>query len=297
MRRLPLGDRRLRSKRVAFLASLVVGSCILLASAADAAPPPLTSATAALFYNDPLNTLTHPTTAVLSLSTPDYGGRAAASASFGRLGTDAAVSFNDFRATAAFLAAADATFRDNLTIMAPVSGTVVFSIMLEGSASTNVPGIVMPRLQFGLTAYNDLDVSHIDVSSTRDGFVNGVLRARPMNFVSGAPVTLSVTMLADVLQIAPSLGGPLLADVSYGNTAVLSGIEVFDEFGASVLDFTITSDSGTAYGRYGVLGSPTMGVPEPGVWIMLIGGFALSGSAVRWRRRNLRRLPGVGYPA
>ncbi len=278
----------------ALLTGLLCGSSLLAAGTANAALPPTTEVNVALFSSDPLNTLSHPTTAVLSASLPDYGGRSAASAGYGSLGTAVSVNYNDFIATAAFQGSAEAFFRDHLTITAPGSGTVVFSMKLDGTASSNAPGVVLPRLQFGFVAFNDQGGARIDIASIRDGYPNGVFQAPALNFVSGEAVTLSGLMLVDLLQVAPSFGGPLFADILYGNTATLSGIEVFDAFGAPVSDFTIASASGTAYGRYGVL-APPAAVPEPGMWLMLIGGFAALGSALRRRRATTRGAdPAVG---
>jgi hypothetical protein len=76
--------------------------------------------------------------------------------------------------------------------------------------------------------------------------------------------------------------GVATASCDSGHSVYWGGILDFvDASGASISDFTITSDSGTDYSRSFV---PTQAIPEPSVWAMLMLGFGFSGALLRRRR-------------
>jgi hypothetical protein len=65
--------------------------------------------------------------------------------------------------------------------------------------------------------------------------------------VYGTPFDFTLGLLASSM---PGIGGPISADFNMG--AQLTQIEAFDSSGQPVVDFVITSGSGTGYGAGGV---------------------------------------------
>lgn len=73
-------------------------------------------------------------------------------------------------------------------------------------------------------------------------------------------------------------------ECNFGNTAKLTGFQIFDQNNNSVTEFTAFSQS---VGRDVARGYPALNsdvVPEPGTWTLLMAGFGLTGAVLRRRQ-------------
>ena len=197
--------------------------------------------------------------------------RAAASAGFGSVGAEVSVGEDDYSGSPQFIGESQGFMLDNITISGPTgTGSVSFEVGLHGTASTNIPGIVDPSLQFTFSAQGPTAGALIEVHSAVDGFPSGTFTSPSFAYTFGDPITIYMVLLVAMLQHADATGGPLFGDVLYHNTATFTGLTVLDGQGSPVTNYTISSESGTSY---------PLTVPEPGrAWLLVCGGLTLLGS-------------------
>ena len=119
------------------------------------------------------------------------------------------------------------------------------------------------------------------LDTTNHGTVVNPMYSDAVNFVTGVPVSISAS-LGPALSISCTtglVGHPCVdwtgsAMSNFGSTAIMTGIEVYDAAGVRIDDFSITSESGTAYTSHGV-------VPEPST-LFLVG----LGGLLAYRKRT-----------
>ncbi|MET0517233.1 MAG: PEP-CTERM sorting domain-containing protein [Burkholderiaceae bacterium] len=240
-----------------------------------------------------------------------FSGSSSAVAGFGRLGVAAEGLMTG--GTSAFTyhqAAGFARFQDTLTLSNPLiatgtAGSVNFGFLIDGllSSSPHPPytqqadialglrvggGSGGPWTSFQATVIND-GLPYVRGGSTGlpGSFVLGagslsgsadVLSTANFGFQWGVPFQLEVAFLTSVYPCC--WGAAMAADFS--STAVMSAI-VARANGLAVSDFTVASQSGTAYGAAGLLP-----VPEPAsAWLLGAGALALWA----WRRLGGGRGP------
>ena len=247
-----------------------------------------------------------------------FTGQAQASAAYGRLGVAAngimtgATSPFTYHQTAGF-----ARFQDTLTLTSPgiatgTPGAVDFAVLVEGMMNSvaNAPytqqGDIALMIRTGPGVGNPAAGPWTVFAGTVVGegmpFLRGGATGIPGDFIVGpgtfsgsatvqsianfnmqwgVPLDIEVAFQASVY---PCCNGAASLDASFSNTALLSGISA-KAGGTAVADFSVLSESGTAYGPGGLLP-----VPEPGPIALWSGGLALLG-AVRWRQRSARAAP------
>jgi hypothetical protein len=232
----------------------------------------------------------------LSASTYHFAGQGEAFANFGQIGAGsffdvssatAALFFQDLGPARTFRtggAEASASFGDTLTITSQgganvrlvftINGSLVFCVP-EPAENCN-PDLVDPTMSFGVLA-NGTPVGNVivDRNGSHGPFfdpLTGRLTTSPIP-ISG-PIDLAVAIEANIgLAGLSQLSNPFFTTggtVDFAETAILTGIEVFDASGNPVSDFTVSSQSGTRY----PLSSPVSGVPEAGTAALLSCGVA-----------------------
>jgi hypothetical protein len=99
----------------------------------------------------------------------------------------------------------------------------------------------------------------------------------PFNFVFGQQFAFGTTLKARAAVGADVVSGYYVnSNVSFFDTATIEGMWIYDQYGHSVMDYTITSQEGVTYPGQGQ-------VPEPGVWAL--SGAGLLALCIRRMRR------------
>lgn len=108
---------------------------------------------------------------------------------------------------------------------------------------------------------------------------SGVAYTYAIPFTFGTPLDLQYGLRSY------AYGAPFTGDAAsnFIATARLTSIAATDG-GGNAIDFSATSSSGTLYDAAGAHVQAVGAVPEPASWTMMLGGFALVGSAMRFRR-------------
>ena len=106
--------------------------------------------------------------------------------------------------------------------------------------------------------------------------------ASPSLFAGPCVPTIASGIVGGTLELGIAGVSPLLADAG---GAVPGGAGFANGFGSGGLG---SGGSGATPGPAPIIlppGTGTAGVPEPGSWTLLIAGFGVVGTAVRWHRR------------
>ena len=253
-----------------FLILGLVASILVMTASAQALPMPSTSTDVAIFrpISNPLCApwcASDPTFSTVAVGSNYF---ASASASYGSVGAQVTIHEDAFGGSRRFLALAESYMLDNITITGPTgTGSIRFEVGLHGTASTTLPGIVDPDIQFVFIANSGAAGSRIQIDSQRDGFPSTTFTSPDLAYNFGDPITINMILSATLLQFADVIGTvPLIADVGYGSTASVTGFTVLDEQGLPVNNYSIQSQSGAVY--------PVV-VPEPGTACLLLGGLLL----------------------
>lgn len=228
-------------------------------------------------------------------------GSSSANAAYGRVGAAGAgtmAGFSDGNTVVGFEAAA--LFSDSFTVADPLPkgqrGIAVLHFGVDGSLSVSGSSgaAVYANYRQGdgpvftlksATIQGGSSTFYGGLGSGASGYVvtptsiggSGVFDTQPLELTFGSAFDLTFGVFAYAI---PRRGG---ADSSFGSTAPLTGIDIFDQFGQRVDDFTIASASGTRYGGHGV---EVAAVPEPTTTALL--GTGLAAMLAAWRKRRPR---------
>jgi hypothetical protein len=204
--------------------------------------------------------------------TNTFTGSTAATARYGLIGAEAQGTFDGWGGSSTIAGTeAFAIFQDSMTVTAPsvtdgTAGSIKMYITVDGSmTSTGDAGTGWAQVNYQQNSGGNYLLFRASVDPRgggfypfsgpgRDGFSitntavsgSGVFDTFSLPITFGTPFDLKVGLLAFVLP-----GKDNVADVVFSSTARLTGIEVSGPNGA-VVDFSIVSGSGTAYGVNGV---------------------------------------------
>jgi hypothetical protein len=188
-----------------------------------------------------------------------------------------------------------ALWQDALTFTtASSSGTAILTFTLDGTGSATYSpgfGIVsgvhsqeIMRFYAGLVPGGSIPFT--DYDSTEGVFSLDTKYTATIPFVSGVPASIEATVGTNIVFSCDT--GFLGEDfncmswhgsgiLNFGDTAILSGIELLDSSGTPISSFSIQSASGTTYTADGV-------IPEPSTFLLLAVGL-LPTLALRNRRK------------
>jgi hypothetical protein len=166
---------------------------------------------------------------------------------------------------------AGAVFSDTLTFFSPgrTSGFIRYSFDIHGSSSISPGAIIQITRVFRLTHTTSAQTGW--QPALVDGSYRLVSPLLPI-FFGGSPIGISVNMYASAFLETRPPGGAGSALIDFLNTAQFAGLQVFDNTGAPISDFTMSSASGTVY----PIDSP---IPEPASVVLVLAGFG----AMAWR--------------
>jgi len=232
------------------------------AGGAAASGPSTSSGASASLCGSVSDTENGPSAVTLNCG-PIEGG--SAHASFGSLGASA------FGASGGAGASANSSFIDMITITGGTGrGTYSFDASLDATFVGDGGSLTFR-------------MGSISETVTRSGgVVSETIASAPRSFIFGVPFQFTGSL--DLFAV--SLGGTDFAEVDAAHTGkvVLGSFQVFDDGGAPVTGFQLTSQSGTDYNA-----APGGGVPEPASWALMILGAGLAGGALRRRRTGPAR--------
>lgn len=245
-----------------------------------------------------------------------YTGSAAAQTQFGQIGVEAHGTLTGtFNGNLVDGSEAYGLYRDSMQFFSSTiaanggTGFVQYHFTIDGSLSSVGPGTadIEALYQHGTNPIYTLMRAQVD--SRFGTFISGATIASVSNAsaygytstlgpgtasLSGTGVfdsffeQFTVGSSVDVTFGLLAFGWPATDgtnDASFMSTARLTGIDIYDQFGRRVTDFTITSGSGTVYDANGAHPTNLNAVPEPSSLILALIGSAI-GAASRVRRRS-----------
>lgn len=202
-----------------------------------------------------------------------YHGIGTASADFLKLGASSRVILNNFSPSSYAsntLILSQAQADDDITV--PGSGPGFFQLLfhLSGSAASSNASLMQGGVFFTSSIGSQTGVN---VNSFSLGFLpTGDLQSSLVPITLGVPFHIRGFLQTSMVVVGSGDDvGPIDAGIFFGNTAAITGVNVFDANGTQLTSFTILSDSGTDYAH--IVAEP-QGVPAPSTIVMLSLGVA-----------------------
>ena len=179
----------------------------------------------------------------------NYHGTGTASATQLTLGSSSQVILNNYTFEAyddSRLIVAIAQLDDDITIAGSGPGYFEMSFHLSGNGADSDPLIVQAGVIFsgGIAALGGFNLNSFSL-----GYMPlGDISTGPVLIEFGVPfhIIAQVYTTVEVFGAGPDVG-PIISGVYYGNTAAMTGVQVFDAEGIAMDSFSILSASGTDY--------------------------------------------------
>jgi len=186
-----------------------------------------------------------------------YHGIGTASADFLKLGASSHVILNNYSSLqygSNTLLLSQAQVADDITVPGSGPGFFQLHFHLSGSASTSNANVIEGGVLFSSSIDSQAGLS---VNSFALGFLpTGDLQTDLVPITFGVPFHIDAFLQTSVVTGSSAEDvGPIDAGIFFGNTAAITGVDVFDADRIRLTSFTILSDSGTDYVHI---------VPEPG---------------------------------